>query len=261
MTELMVTCFDIDGFTEHEHGIFKEFPQRCNILCTKKPNDIKRIAYPLSVNPKLFVIYMLRDPRDAISSRSHRNNREDKKIWGNLADWKAHHAMAQELEDNTNFITIKYEDLVSSPDKVQTYLQQCMPFLKTKCLFSRYHLQARPSDKSDAALGGLRPISPVSIGNWKKNKPYIKAQLEKYGDISDLLIELGYESNKEWLSELDGVTPDNQDDNVKQKSAFAIWKDKHITLKRRQWLYKLSLLPGVGTLLVVTRSFLRKLMK
>ncbi len=259
MTELMTTCFDIDGHTEHEYSVFKEFPSPCDILCTKNPNDIKRVSYPLSVNPNLYVIYLLRDPRDAISSRSHKNNRNEKKIWGNLKTWKEHHAIAERLEKHPNFITIKYEDLVSEPDEVQRGLQQRLPFLNIKYLFSEYHLQAKPSSKSEAALGGLRPISPVSIGNWKENKPYIKAQIEKYGDISELLIELGYERDTSWMSELDGVEPDNQDEFIKQKSAFKKWKEKNLTLRRRQWLYRLALSPVLGRVITSTRSFLRKL--
>jgi len=259
MMELMITCFDIDGYTEHEHSIFKEFTNCSDVLCTKNPNDIKRVAYPLSINPELYVIYMLRDPRDAIASRSHKNNRADKKIWGNLADWKAHHAIAEELENEPNFITIKYEDLVSDPDSVQALLEQKMPFLKRKTLFSEYHLQAKPSDKSDAALGGLRPISPVSIGNWRKNKPYIKAQIEKYGDITDTLIKLDYETDSSWLTELEGVEPDNQDESIKQKSALRRWKEKNITMKRRQLFYRLSQSPRFGKTLALIRNVLRKL--
>ncbi len=259
MTELMITCFDIDGYTEHEHSIFKEFTNCSDVLCTKNPNDIKRVAYPLSINPELYVIYMLRDPRDAIASRSHKNNRADKKIWGNLADWKAHHAIAEKLENEPNFITIKYEDLVSHPDSVQALLEQKMPFLKRKALFSEYHLQAKPSDKSDAALGGLRPISPVSIGNWRKNKPYIKAQIEKYGDITDTLIRLDYESDSSWLSELEGIEPDNQDESIKQKSAFRRWKEKNITMKRRQLFYRLSQSRRYGKTIALIRNALRKL--
>lgn len=259
MTELMTTCFDIDGYTEHEYSIFKEFPSPCDILCTKNPNDIKRVSYPLSVNPNLYVIYLLRDPRDAISSRSHKNNRNEKKIWGNLKTWKEHHMLAEQLEKYPNFITVKYEDLVSEPDKVQRELQQRLPFLNIKYLFSEYHLQAKPSSKSEAALGGLRPISPVSIGNWKENKPYIKAQIEKYGDISALLIELGYEKDDSWTTELDDVEPDNQDEFIKQKSAFKKWKEKNLTLRRRQWLYRLTLSPAVGKIITSTRSLLRKL--
>ena len=87
MTELMINCFEIDGYTDHEHSIFKEYLKSYQVLCTKKPNDIKRVDYPLDVNKNLYVIYVLRDPRDTISSRSHKNNRKDKKIWGNLHDW------------------------------------------------------------------------------------------------------------------------------------------------------------------------------
>lgn len=259
MTELMTTCFEIDGYTEHEHSIFKEFTQACEILCTKKPNDIKRVAYPLSVNPNLYVIYLLRDPRDAISSRSHKNNRDDKKIWGNLHDWKIHQAIAESLETEPRFITVRYEDLVTEPDQVQAMLQSRMPFLKRRCLFSEYHLQANPSDKSQAALGGLRPISPVSVGNWRKNKAFIKAQMEKYGDISDMLIRLGYETDNHWLAELDGIAADNQDESIKQKSAFRQWREKNITLRRRQWLYRLSLSPRWGRMTALSRSLLRKL--
>ncbi|WP_438971912.1 sulfotransferase family protein [Methylophaga sp.] len=257
MTELMTTCFDIDGYTEHEYSVFKEFTSPCEILCTKNPNDIKRISYPLAINPNLYVIYLLRDPRDAISSRSHKNNKNDKKIWSNLKTWKEHHEIAQHLEKNPHFITVKYEDLVTEPDKVQRELQKKLPFLEVKCLFSEYHLQAKPSNKSEAALGGLRPISPQSIGNWAKNKPYLKAQIEKYGDISDLLIQLGYEADTKWLSELDGVVPDNQDEIIKQKSWFKLWKEKNVTLKRRQWLYKLSLSPTYGRAISLVRRALR----
>jgi hypothetical protein len=259
MTELMTTCFDIDGHTEHEYSVFKEFTRPCNILCTKNPNDIKRVDYPLSVNPNLYVIYLLRDPRDAISSRSHKNNRTDKKIWGNLKTWKEHQAIAEQLEKSPNFITVKYEDLVTEPDKVQLELQKRLPFLEVKCLFSEYHIQAKPSTKSEAALGGLRPISPVSIGNWKKNKPYIKAQIEKYGEISSVLIDLGYEKDDSWLAELEGVEPNNQDEIFNQKSAFKRWKEKNVTLRRRQWLYRLALFPVIGKLISSTRSLLRRL--
>jgi len=259
MTELMITCFDIDGYTDHEYSIFKEFLQPCQILCTKKPNDIKRVAYPLSVNSDLFVIYLLRDPRDAISSRSHKNNREDKKIWGNLADWFKHQAIAHSLAQHPRFITVKYEDLVTNPDNVQQAIQQQLPFLKVKAKFSEYHLQAKPSNKSDAALGGVRPISPISIGNWKKGKPYLKAQIQRYGDLSDILIDLGYEKNKEWLAELDGIKADNDEEPIKYKSRFRTWREQNITQPRRQWLYRLSHSRRWGKLSSRLRHFLRNL--
>lgn len=257
MTELMITCFDIDGYTDHEYSIFKEYPFKYQVLCTKKPNDIKRVAYPLTVNPSLFVIYMLRDPRDAIASRSHKNNQSGKKIWGNLHDWLLHQEFANALANDTRFIIVKYEDLVTNPDGVQQQLSSSLPFLRVKAKFSEYHLVANPSKKSEDALGGARPISASSIGNWRNNKPYLKAQLDKYGDISQILIALGYEKDERWLTELDGVIADNSEEPIKKKSKTRLWWEKYVTQSRRRVLYRLSCSKFLGDFISKLRYFLR----
>ena len=259
MTELMINCFEIDAYTDHEHSIFKEFPKRYDVLCTKKPNDIKRIAYPLKVNDNLFVLYMQRDPRDTLSSRSHKNNKADKKIWGTLEEWLNHQRIAESLSGNSRFLIVSYEDLVSKPDDVQKLIQQKFPFLKIKEKFSEYHNIAKPSDKSNAALGGARPISTSSIGNWRKAMPYLKAQMEKYGDISDKLIELGYEESKDWLAELKDVKADNSDEPVKYRSRAKQIRNKYFTQPRRRLLYRLSCSKTMRPVVVKLRHYLRKI--
>ncbi|MEX1200411.1 MAG: sulfotransferase [Methylophaga sp.] len=259
MTELMISCFDIDGYTDHECSIFREFTDAYSVLCTKNPNDIARIRYPLKVNPNLYVIYMLRDPRDAIASRSHRNNRANKKIWGSLGGWLAHHEYAASLKNNPRFITIRYEDLVTRPDETQQYLLRQLPFLRQKHRFSEYHLVAKPSEKSAAALGGARPITPVSVGNWRKQKSFLKAQVEKYGAIDELLIELGYESDQQWLRELDEVVSDNTSEPQRKKSSFRRFKDRFFTQPRRKLLYRLSTDKFIGNFVRRLRSKLRAL--
>jgi hypothetical protein len=261
MTELMINCFEIDGFTEHECSIFREYVAPYELLCTKNPNDIARIHYPLKVNPDLFVIYLLRDPRDAIASRSHQNNRADKKIWGSLGDWKANHALAEKLADESRFITVRYEDLVTSPDATQAYLMQRLPFLKQMHRFSEYHLIAKPSAKSTAALGGARPITPSSVGNWRKQKPFLKAQIAQYGDISDILIKLGYEKDKQWLEELVEVVSDNEADPQRKKRGFRLFRERFFTQPRRKLLYRLSVDRHIGPLVRTLRSSLRSLGK
>jgi len=261
MTELLINCFNIDGFTEHECSIFREYTQPYRILCTKNPNDIARIRYPLKVNPDLFVIYMLRDPRDAIASRSHQNNRADKKIWGTLGDWKANHVLAEKLLDEPRFITVRYEDLVTSPDATQAYLLERMPFLKNTHLFSEYHLIAKPSAKSTAALGGARPITPSSVGNWRKQKSFLKAQIALYGDLDKTLIKLGYEKDKQWLDELVDVEPDNKADPQRKKKGIQLLRNKLFTQPRRKLLYRLSVDRHIGPLVRSLRSSLRALTK
>lgn len=221
----MINCFHIDAYTEHEHGILKPYPKPYEVLCTKKPSDIKRVSFPLEVNQDLFVIYMLRDPRDCITSRSHKNNTSTKKIWGNLDEWRSNQRIASRLARNNRFITIKYEDLVSDPDKVQVNLQHRLPFLVPKSKFSQFHQIASPSEKSVAALGEIRPVSSASVGKWNHNKAFVKAQIEKYGSISQELINLGYELNTDWELALGAVDADNSDQPIKRKSILGkIWR-------------------------------------
>jgi len=259
MTELMISCFAIDGHTEHEYSIFHEFPGAYRILCTKKPNDIRYVDYPLRVNPDLYVIYMLRDPRDAIASRSHQRNEQDhKKIWGNLWHWQQHQAIANTLADHPRFITVRYEDLVRDPDQVQQALMDRMPFLTRTAAFSAYPNVARPSAASTAALGTVRPISPASIGNWRNNKPYLKAQLATYGDLSATLMELGYEQDANWLAELANVTADNSDEpEGKKPGKKTSWRSRW-TLRRRQFFYRLSHTPLLGPSIRRLRAQLRR---
>jgi hypothetical protein len=244
LTELMTNCFAIDAYTEHEYSIFKHYPKPYRVLCTKKPNDIKRIRFPLRVNPNLHVIYVLRDPRDAISSRSHQRNNQDKQIWGNLATWLQHHRIAESLWEHPRFVVLRYEDLVTNPDQVQDYLQAKLPFLDKKLNFSDFHKVAKPSEKTNAALGGIRPISSSSIGNWRAYMPYIKAQLEKYSndadDIPALLIQLGYEEDRSWLEALSGIASDNSEEPADRKSIFKRLWVRYYTLPRRQFIYLLS---------------------
>jgi len=259
MTELMINCFKIDGYTDHEHSIFKEYPKSYQVLCTKKPNDIKRVDYPLDVNKNLYVIYVLRDPRDTISSRSHKNNRQDKKIWGNLHDWMVHQNIADKLDSNPRFITVRYEDLVADPDQAQLELQRRLPFLTIKTLFSDYHNVAKPSKKSEDALGGARKITTASIGKWRNNMPYIKAQIDKYGDISQSLITLGYEQDAQWMDELATVVADNSEEPIKKKSWQKLFWEKWFTLPRRQILYRISCSQSLGPALAKLRHYLRNL--
>lgn len=259
MTEVMVNCFEIDAFTEHEQSIFREYTKPYQVLCTKNPNDIKRIRFPLKVNPNLYVIYLLRDPRDAISSRSHKNNIGGNTIWGTLGDWKSHQAIAEQLSSEDRFVTVKYEDLVSRPDEVQQMLLERMPFLRLKAKFSDYHLVAKPSDKSNDALGGVRPISPASVGTWKNKLAFLKAQIQEYGDISSVLIKLGYEKDSQWLSLLNDIVADNSEAPKPKLSSYKRWKAKYFTHPRRCGLYWLSKLPVFGPCLSWIRNGLRQI--
>ena len=207
MAEMMIACFEIDQHADHEASIYTQPPCESDVFLTKHPGEILLVRPMLKLISKLYVIYMVRDPRDTISSK-HRKAPD--KYWATLRYWKKFTPIGRKLADHPRFITVRYEDLVNNPDEVQAALLKKMPFLKKKGPFSRYHELATPSEGSVAALQGVRPVSSSSIGNWRKHLPRVASQLQVHGaeGIAQDLIEYGYESDDAWLQELEGVTPD-----------------------------------------------------
>ena len=72
MHELMINCFDLTGTKKHEVSIFKRPPENVDLFCSKHPSDAQSAASLISIDPNLWVINMIRDPRDIIVSR-HRD--------------------------------------------------------------------------------------------------------------------------------------------------------------------------------------------
>ncbi|QXP87012.1 sulfotransferase [Methylococcus capsulatus] len=252
LNELMVTCFEIGGFAEHEQSIYKPYDYRDEILLTKYPLQTTVVAPFLAVDPDLWVIYLLRDPRDAISSRSHR--KDTQRYWSNLGLWRELHGAATKLMSHPRFITIRYEDLVTAPDAVQRELMARLPFLELRHPFSEFHRHARPSRDSLDALGSLRPIDSGSIGNWRRHKPHLVAQMAKYGDLSKLLIELGYEKDDSWLAELEGVSPDDSGSLVLPERPWYWHLGKRMDLYWRAAVYWLTRQPALTPTLYQLRT-------
>lgn len=206
--EMMLACFDIDVFDDHENVIYKWPSRKGKIYLTKKPRDIMLVKPALFMMRTLYVIYMLRDPRDMIVSR-HR--RDPGRYWSGLRFWKTYTPYGEELATHPRFITLLYEELVHDPDKVQDSLLERIPFLEKKAPFSRYHEMTIPSEASLEALGSVREISASSIGNWRNHKPRVLGQIQLHGAISEDLIRYGYEKDNRWEKELEGIDPDFSD--------------------------------------------------
>lgn len=205
MAEAVKTCFKIDGYSKHEERLFARAPDQSDIFLSKSPKDIMIVGPSLKVDPDLWVICMLRDPRDIISSK---HKKDPERYWAGLKFWNTYAPVAQKLKKHQRFFLIRYENFVSHPDRVQNLLCNNIPFLKKRLPFSEYHTAAQASGASKKALGGVRPIKPVSVGKWKKHKERVAGQLELHGQISSDLINFGYETTNKWLNELENISPD-----------------------------------------------------
>lgn len=229
MAEAMVACFDIDIHTEHEDRIFIQPDREGQVMLTKRPIDIIVVGPLLWANPELYVICMVRDPRDAIVSR---HGRDPDKYWAGLRYWKAYLPYWRKIRHHPRVLTIRYEDFVTEPDAIQKRIHQRLPFLAKKSSFSRFHEVAVPSRKSQEALREVRPISPAGVGSFRKHLGRVKAQIEMHGSISGDLIELGYEADESWEEILECVVAEESE------SHWPEFFERGELRRRRKGVYK-----------------------
>lgn len=193
--ELMVACYENQGHCEHEMSIFTPPPDDAGLYFSKKPTDIRHIKKVFLKDPELYVICMFRDPRAVISS-IHKS--KEGMYFCNYREWKGCQDAAEALVHHERFHLIQYERLTENPNAVQAEIQTKFPFLKRRHDFTDYTEVAKPSEKSQNALSGVRPISADRQKNWQQHLPRVKEQLERYPSMQEDLLRLNYESDHTW---------------------------------------------------------------
>ncbi len=238
MHELMVTCFKIDGATKKEVRLWRHDGRGDRVCCTKCPGD-EILAFPLiHFDKNLYFVYMLRDPRDVIVSAHGRARGE---YWTNLRAWRESVAILRRLKNHPRFVTVRYEDLVARADAVQDMLQERLPFLDVELPFSAYHEHAAPSAAYSTAMRGARSPSDANVGAWRRHKPRLVAQMNLHGALDDELIELGFETDRSWLTAVAGVeadtapsrTPERHSPGKRFRKAVRRWLHVIVYLARR----------------------------
>lgn len=222
LTEVFKSCFDIDCSCDHEAPISKSNSSfgKCSNVLTKQPSSTDKLWTILNNIKSVYVVCVIRDPRDMIVSF---HGRITDKYYCGLNFWFKFLNDYEKLKNHPRFILIRYEDFTTNPDEIQKEIEQKIPFLKHKRKFSEYHLYAKPDDDTLKALKKLRPIESKGIGTWKMHLPRIKQQLIRYGDITDSLIQFGYEENAEWKKVLKNVSKQefksHKDENINRKTS------------------------------------------
>jgi hypothetical protein len=214
--EAMVTCFKVDKHYDHEVRFNLVDAEDGQIVVTKRPKDTMYMPDVID-DPELFVVYVMRDPRDVIVSR-HGKNKD--MYYSNIRLWRELHAYARQIASHDRFLQVGYEEFVSDPDAVQGQIAAKFPWLETLHKFSEYHEYANVSEKSKLAMNDVRPIAPTSVGKWKNNLGRIKGQQITHGSLTPDLIECGYESSDEWEQVLEGVEPDFSRSRYPEKVYF-----------------------------------------
>lgn len=203
--EAMVTCFEVDRHYDHEVRFNLVRAGDGELVVTKRPKDTMYMPAVLAGDPELYVIYVLRDPRDVICSR---HGKDRSVYYANIRLWRQLHGCARQMAGHERFLELRYEDFVRDPDAAQDVIAAKFPFLVKKHRFSEYHEHASVSAKSQTAMHGVRPIAPTSVGVWTRYPGRIRGQQLIHGSLSPDLIECGYETSAAWESVLNGVEPD-----------------------------------------------------
>ena len=227
LAEVMKTCFDIDCACDHEAPLCLSNSSfgDCRTILTKMPSSTYNLEKVINWDPNLYVICIIRDPRDMVCSY-HGKVRE--KYYCDLKFWFEFIDNYRNLKGNERVLLIKYEDFTENPNSIQKLIMAKMPFLKKKHDFSDFHLYAKPVNDSIQALKNLRPIESKGIGNWKNHLPRIKQQLQEFNPIDDSLICFGFEKDNNWIKSLSEVKTEHYESFRKNKSRY--WRNKRSLL-------------------------------
>jgi hypothetical protein len=120
--EAIVSAFVVSGYFREERRVTRalavpDVPG--GAFCSKFPPDVLLARALLALEPDLYFLYLLRDPRDVIVSR-HR--RAPDRYWVNLRAWRMYDRAARALDGHPRFVTLRYETLVTAPDVAERQL-------------------------------------------------------------------------------------------------------------------------------------------
>jgi len=230
-----VTCFKVDKHYDHEVRFNLVSAEDGQLLITKRPKDTMYMPAVIDDDPEIYVIYVLRDPRDVIVSR---HGKDKSMYYSNIRLWRQMHAHAKRMYGHDRFLEIRYEDFVLDPDATQQMIAEKFPWLEKTYNFSEYHEHAQISEKSITAMHSVRPIAPTSVGVWTQHPGRIKGQQLVHGSLTPDLIECGYESTADWEQVLDSVEPDFSRSLYPEKLYFWSRISQYINALRKVAMYR-----------------------
>lgn len=205
MAELLGSCFSIDGRVDHEQSLWETSPRMDkSILLTKKPPDTLYMNRALRLDPELYAVAMVRDPRSVITSR-HYARPDD--YFCSFWRWEMYMRVIMKAADHPRYLVIRYEDLVRDPDTVQSQISEHFPFLEQTCKFSQFPEGAAVHEHARGSMNGLRNVDQQSLTKWQQHLPRVKGELLRHPSLSDWLVTCGYEADRSWEALLEGVEP------------------------------------------------------
>jgi hypothetical protein len=242
LPEIEILANGVTGEGQGSYSVFEKLSEAASII----PDDPVLLRLEKSMS---FPIQVLSEPPGA---RVYFQPYEtDELTWSYLGLTPIEHVSIPRGLNKIKLLKQGYDpliDLVCNPDEVQSNIRERIPFLKTKDLFSNFHLHARPSKNTKLAQGGLRKVDTGGIGNWQNHKARLLGQIIQHGSITPDLIRYGYEKDDHWIKELNGVEA-----NLNESHPMPFYEEKFIRNKQyfrsvkalKVWFYHTDLYLGI----------------
>lgn len=184
------------------------------VVITKRPLDVYDIKRFFSFR-KLFILFIVRDPRDMMTSKHigapgeyfigadylyHLGEGDPfKREKGSILST---YREILKYQNKKNVALIRYEDMVSNPQQIQQWFKESCG-LRFKSEMDSFH----QSDDLPLTipLNGVRAPETSRIKKWlndETSRERVISQFKQYPELHDILFDLGYETSKNWLDEL-----------------------------------------------------------
>ena len=173
---------------------------------SKSPNDIHH-AREIQIALDAWIIYMLRDPRDCIVS--WKTARHDYHLAFN--EWLRNFLFAKSYKGD-KLLWIRFEQLVRRPEAVQELLAEIIglrpviPLAECHRHFVPHgemiYRQLAHGVRDESPGPTVRPLDPLVIGSWRRDKARVRQQLDQFPEMQAILEWLGYEENEAWQHQL-----------------------------------------------------------
>lgn len=168
LTSLMECFHDTAVLIEEvPYGRFARFlgPERTHVL---KRDAVAQYTIGL-IPASISLLYIIRFPLDILVSR-HLNN----DFYIKPDHWRREIAMLRRIHKEVK--VVRYEDLVSEPDKVQQRLAQDFG-VEPQRPFSKFDQNLKVGNLIARSMHGVRPLSASSVGRWRDSelKKYCKS--------------------------------------------------------------------------------------
>ncbi|MFB6355039.1 MAG: sulfotransferase [bacterium] len=173
------------------------YPEGLDITDEQQLADYRIKFLDLIRSLDLQLIDIIRDPRDVITSTHHA---DPDRYWVDFERWYMQYVEINWfMEQWDKIIRVQYENLLRNPDRVQNRIANVYE-LNSEFSFSDFPDYVNPDDLSEKQqkdIKGLRKPDPEHIGRWTQKDPErVFHVARQYDELTDSLIQLGYEENE-----------------------------------------------------------------